>query len=40
MAIALVRWQINKNTHQEKHTQYVQGAAKYIKNKKTVMLQL
>ena len=31
MAIAPVRYQINKNTREEKHIQYVQGTAKHIK---------
>ena len=34
MAIAPVTQQLNKNKNEEKHLQYVQGAAKYIKNKK------
>ena len=35
MAIAPIKLQINKNTHEEKHMQYVQGVTKYIKNTKT-----
>ena len=31
---------MNKNTHEEKHVLYVQGAAKYIKNKKTHVVSL
>ena len=34
MAIAPVRQQINKNTHEENHIQYVQSVARYNKNKK------
>ena len=34
MAIAPAKQQANKNRRLEKHIEYIQGTAKYIKNKK------